>query len=249
MAFQVTDYHDLVRLLQQHPEWREELRHLLLTADVLELPQVVRELAEAQRQLVEAQRRSEERLTRLEQTVAELAEAQKKTEEQMQKLTERVNSMTDELSELRGDMLEMRYRQRAFSYFGKIVSRAQVVDLQEIWSDKIEPRLNAEEREDLLSLDLLVRGRLNRALEERTGIVELWLAVEVSGVVDQNDVRRVKRRADLLGKAGLTVLPIAAGREATRGAVALASEMGVILQKDGGLFYVEEAVAQLQEKS
>lgn len=169
MAFQVTDYHDLVRLLQQHPEWREELRHLLLTADVLELPQIVRELAEAQRQLVEAQRRSEERLTRLEQTVAELAEAQKKTEEQMQKLTERVNSMTDEISELRGDMLEMRYRQRAFSYFGKIVSRAQVIDLQEIWSDKIEPRLSAEEREDLLSLDLLVRGRLNRALQERTG--------------------------------------------------------------------------------
>ncbi|GAB4471498.1 MAG: hypothetical protein Kow0088_05280 [Anaerolineales bacterium] len=338
MAFQVTDYHDLVRLLQQHPEWREELRHLLLTADVLELPQVVRELVEAHKrseerltrleqavaelieaqkrteqrveelaeaqkrteqrveELAEAQKRSEERLTHLEQTVAELveaqkrteqrlaelaeiqqrheerltrleqtvaelveaqkrteqrveelAEAQRKTEEKLQKLTDRVDLISIQVDELRGDMLEMRYRQRAFSYFGKIVSRAQVVDLQEIWLDVVEPRLSTDERDDLLSLDLLIRGQLNRSLMEQTGVGELWLAVEVSGVVDQNDVKRAKRRAELLSKAGLTVLPVAAGREITKGAVNLAGEMGVILQRDGSLLYLEEAIAHLKK--
>ncbi|MCS7247741.1 MAG: hypothetical protein NZ840_05795 [Anaerolineales bacterium] len=344
MAFQVEDYHDLVRLLQQHPEWREELRHLLLSPDVLELPQIVRELAEAQKrteqqmrelievqkrseerladaeersvrveerladvaerlvrveerladveerlvrveerlvdveerlvrveerlvnteerlvyaeerltrleqavaELVEAQKRSEERLALLEQNMAKLAEAQRKTEEKLQKLTERVDVISIQVDELRGDMLEVRYRQRAFSYFGKIISRAQVVDLQEIWEEHIEPNLGEEEREDLLALDLLIYGKLSRLLMERMGFTELWLAVEVSGLVDQNDVKRARRRADLLSKAGLRVLPVAAGRDVTQGAAALASEMGVVLQKDGGLLYVEEGLARLR---
>ncbi|MCX8062394.1 MAG: hypothetical protein N3D16_07420, partial [Anaerolineales bacterium] len=215
--------------------------------------QRVEELAEAQKRNEERLARAEERLAgvedrlaRLEQIVAELIEAQKKTEEKLQKLTERVDLLSIQVDELRGDMLEMRYRQRAFSYFGKIISRAQVVDLQEIWDDYIEPNLSEEEREDLLSLDLMVRGKLNRAFVEQVGVSELWLAVEISGVVDQNDVKRARRRADHLRKAGLTVLPVAAGRELTKGAVALASEMGVILQKDGGLLYVEEGMAQLK---
>lgn len=83
---------------------------------------------------------------------------------------------------------------------------------------------------------------------EQVGVAELWLAVEISGVVDQNDVKRAKRRADLLTKAGLTVLPVAAGREVTKGAVALAGEMGVLLQRDGGLLYIDEAIALLKKQ-
>lgn len=56
MAFTVSDFHDLMRLLDQHPEWRAELRRLLLTEELLSLPQVVRELAEAQARTEEALR-------------------------------------------------------------------------------------------------------------------------------------------------------------------------------------------------
>lgn len=59
MAFTVKDYHDLVRLLKEHPEWREELRNLLLTEEILTLPQVVKELVSEVRKLAEAQRRTE----------------------------------------------------------------------------------------------------------------------------------------------------------------------------------------------
>ena len=38
MSFTVDDYHDLVRLVQQHPEWKSELRQLLLSDELLELP-------------------------------------------------------------------------------------------------------------------------------------------------------------------------------------------------------------------
>jgi hypothetical protein len=49
VAFSVQDFHDLVRLLEQRPEWRAELRRLVLTEELLALPAIVRELAEAQR--------------------------------------------------------------------------------------------------------------------------------------------------------------------------------------------------------
>ena len=48
MAFTVNDYHDLVTLLGQHPEWRAELRSLLRTDEPLDLQGIVRELVQAQ---------------------------------------------------------------------------------------------------------------------------------------------------------------------------------------------------------
>ena len=63
---------DLVRLLEQHPEWRAELRRLVLTEEVLSLPRTVSELAEAQR--------------RAEQRLEELVETQRHTEQRLQEL-------------------------------------------------------------------------------------------------------------------------------------------------------------------
>jgi hypothetical protein len=47
MAFTIGEFHDLIELLEQHPEGRADLRPRVLTEEVLGLPQVVRELAEA----------------------------------------------------------------------------------------------------------------------------------------------------------------------------------------------------------
>jgi seryl-tRNA synthetase len=84
----INDLHDLVRLLREHPEWQAELRRLILTDELLELPSLVRQLVEAQRrteeqvaQLTEAQRRTEEALGRTQAQVAQLTEAQRRTEE------------------------------------------------------------------------------------------------------------------------------------------------------------------------
>lgn len=69
MPFTVSDFEDLVRLLYEHPEWRERLRSVILPEEILTLPQLVRENSEA--------------ISRLEKVVAELVEAQKRTEEQL----------------------------------------------------------------------------------------------------------------------------------------------------------------------
>jgi hypothetical protein len=65
MPFSVEDFHDLVRLLAEHPEWRAELRQLVLSDELLELPALVRQLVERVGTLADAQARTEARLTTL----------------------------------------------------------------------------------------------------------------------------------------------------------------------------------------
>jgi len=97
MGFTVTDLADLLRLLEERPEWKNALRTVLLGEEFLQLPELVRRLAVGQeriqqelaalaaevRGLAEAQRRTEERVGRLEQALAELAEAQRRTQQQL----------------------------------------------------------------------------------------------------------------------------------------------------------------------
>ncbi len=81
MPFALEDFREWLNILYQHPEWREELRRMVLTDEILELPSIVRQLAEIQRELAEAQRRTEQR-------VEELAEAQRRTEQRVEELAQ-----------------------------------------------------------------------------------------------------------------------------------------------------------------
>ncbi|MCS7248491.1 MAG: hypothetical protein NZ840_09640, partial [Anaerolineales bacterium] len=85
-----TEFRRWIDTLYQHPEWRAELRRLVLTDEILELPTLVREIAGIVRELAEAQRRTEERLEVLARRVDELAEAQRRTEERLEALARRV---------------------------------------------------------------------------------------------------------------------------------------------------------------
>lgn len=102
MSFSVSDFTDLVRLLEEQPRWRAELRRLVLTEEILTLPDLVRSLGEAQRrtearvgELAVAQARTEARMeelseaqARTEARVGELAEAQRRTEARVGELSE-----------------------------------------------------------------------------------------------------------------------------------------------------------------
>jgi chaperonin cofactor prefoldin len=246
MAFAVEEFHDLVRLLEQHPEWRAELRRLVLSEELLSLPDLVRELAQAQRrteerleavaarveQLAEAQRRTEERLeavaARVEQLAVQvdrLAEAQRRTEE-------RLDRITDRLAATVGSDLERRYRERAASYFQGLLRRIRVVDHQALGLKLDEAQdaglITRQERDEILRLDVVVQGRLDAE--------EVYLAVEVSGTVDEIDVRRAAERAKLLEKAtGQRVIPAVAGNEFTSNTAEEATRYNVACFLDGRL--------------
>jgi hypothetical protein len=70
MSFSTDDFHTLVRIIEDHPEWRADLRRLLLSEELLLLPEQFaqfraqtelqfQELRGAITRLVEAQQRTE----------------------------------------------------------------------------------------------------------------------------------------------------------------------------------------------
>ena len=330
MAFTVEDYHDLVQLLAEHPEWKSELRGLLLSDELLTLPTVVRELVDSQRSteaqvaaLVEAQQRTEERLSRQETTVQHLiegqqrltegqqrlteqvqtlAEAQQHTEErlsgaeerlsrlettvqhlteqvqaltemqhraeerlsgveerlsrleatvqrlteQVQTLTEQVKALTteqkrltDTVGEIQERTLEMEYRQKVGVYFGRVIRRPQVVDLAE-HVETLKGQLDAGEVDEVFLLDMVVCGPLRRA----PGIGEVWLAMEISALVEVYDVERAVRRAARLRQAGYRAIPVVAGKRTTTDAAARARSEPVVLLQDGKIDFWDAAVSR-----
>jgi hypothetical protein len=97
------------------------------------------------------------------------------------------------------------------------------------------------ELDDVLALDLLVQGRPR----EQPDLGDIWLAVEVSAVIDRGDVERVQRRAAQLRKAGLRAVPLVAGEALTQGATELLREAPVVLLLDGRSDGWETALAAL----
>ena len=220
----------LERLAQAQARTEERLERLEAT---------VQQLAEAQartekrvEQLAEAQARTEER-------VEQLAKAQQHTEKQLADLIEVVAGVQDTLGAVKGRQLELAYKERVGAYFGPLLRRVRVVSPIEI-EDDLEPHLSAKEFRDLLLVDLLVRGR-PRHLPDAP---QVWLAVEVSGVIDRHDVERAQRRAGHLSRVGYVTLPAVAGEQATEGAETMAREKGVLLVLDGRTSFWEQALEQ-----
>lgn len=271
MPLRLEDLQELVRLLEQHPEWARQLRRALfpdgvaladelraLVAEVRALTGAQRAtevtlqaLAEAQRrteqrvaelskaqahteqrvgaleaavtELAQAQKRTEERLGRVETALAELAEAQRHTNQQlaelaeaqchterrMGELVETVRLLVRDVGELKGQNLERLYRERAASYFQRIVRRVRTLDPQQL-GFLLDAAVDAgsitlSERADALDADVVVEG-----LHEGE---DVYLAAEVSWQVSYEDAERVARRAEVLQRAlGRRVLAVVAGK-------------------------------------
>ncbi|MGB9776606.1 MAG: hypothetical protein ACPL7C_08705, partial [Anaerolineae bacterium] len=218
-------------------------------------------LAEAQarteaqvRELAEAQARLEERVSRLEAIVAELVEAQRRTDEaikalaeaqarteaQLQDLIQVVKGMQDTLAAVKGRQLEFNYHYRAGAYFGPLLRRVRALLPVELESE-LETRLTMEDFRDLLALDLVVTGH-PRHLPDAP---QVWLAVEISSVVDRRDVERAIRRAELLRRAGLRAIPAVAGEDITVGAQRDAEAHRVLVLQDGQALFWEAALADV----
>ena len=209
------------------------------------------ELAKAQQrtearleELAKAQQRTEGRLDRLEDALERLAEAQQRTEEEIQKLAGVQSDMQATIAAIKGSLLEMVYRERAGTYLGPFLRRVQVFAPYKL-EDEVGPHLTWEEFREFLRLDWVVKGR-PRWVKEAPWV---WLAMEVSAVVDRHDVERALKRVALLRKAGLLAMPAVAGEEATKGAVDMAEDEGVVVVVDGWARFWEKAWEQAQKEA
>ncbi|GBC91993.1 Chromosome partition protein Smc [bacterium HR15] len=185
MPVTVDDLNDLVRLLDEHPDWREalasrllteqtlqrllqanpelraSLRRMILDEEFLQLPAIVRELVEVARQGMERLGRVEERLERVEERTERMEERLERVEERTERMEERLERV-EERTERMEERLE-RVEER---------------------TERMEERLErVEERTERME------ERLER-VEERTERMEERLERVEEGVDDWKQWRR-----------------------------------------------------------
>jgi hypothetical protein len=201
MSFSVDDFQDLLRLLDQHPEWRAELRRQVLTEELLALPAEMREFAA----------RSDERLARIEATLERLAEAQQRTETR--------------LGRTEGIVLEAKYARRGAAYFSRLARRLRLIDtgaLADLLDDASDAgQIQDDDRSEVLRADFVFSGR------RRDDQAEIYILGEVSAGIGPYDVERAANRATRLSKLGRDVIPVVIGFHINAEALELARERGV----------------------
>jgi hypothetical protein len=157
----------------------------------------------------------------------------------MERMESEMRLMRTRLDHYVGLTLELRYHQRASAIFGRYLRRVRSGTAGDV-SDRIVDELSEPEAEEAFAIDLLVRGTPRKKPE----LGEVWVAIEVSSVVDRYDVERAIRRAVLLHRVHPHVLPAVAGEGLTEGAEELARSEGVVIVRDGMVSGWEEAVAR-----
>ena len=190
-----------------------------LTQRVDALAQRVEEIAEQLAQLTRrvdalAQRVEEiaEQLAQLTRRVDALTERVDQLAQQVEQLTKQMNEMARQFAQyrrdtdqLKGMMLEMRYAQRPYAYFKDLIRRARTLSVDELYDLLEGLNLTEAEVRDVVACDALIFGR-----DPEDG-KPTYLLLEASWTVDLEDVERASRRAALLSRAGLTVVPVVAG--------------------------------------
>ena len=221
MPFTVEEFRDLVRILEEKPEWRAELRRLVLTEELLSLPEQVAALR------AETERRFQEMAA----TVDKLAREVARLGIGMGDLQRTQKRLIIDVADLKGERLERRYRERAPAYFGGLIRRARALtteDLDELLDPAVDlGRLSEDEAKEVLHSDVVVRGR------RREDDSEVYLVVEVSSGVGPGDVERAARRAEILSRSGVAALAVLAGERITADASRRAREMHVRQVTDG----------------
>ena len=251
MPFTIEDFRDLVRILEEKPEWRAEMRRLILTDELLALPERVErgflELTEAAKrhdeQIAEMRAEMDRRFAETDRRFAELiAETERLRQEVDQKFAVVIVTLKvhgDQIGDLKGMSLERQYADHAPSYFRKIVRRLHKLSSEElavIVDDAVDAgQITPREADDLVAADIVVRGR------RTAGQSDVYLVVGVSWGVGKDDVERAARRAAILAKLGIPTLAAVAGEFVTADAAELARTEGVWQVMDGRVIAPESA--------
>ena len=225
-----------LKALKEDPEFAAEVRALLLSEDLLNLPpkfdrmeKKIDRIEHKVDKLEERQTRSEERQDRLEKKVDKLVEEVaglkqdvdilKKDVDTLKKdvdilkkdvdiLKKDVDILKKDVAYLKGSDRERWYRDRAHAVFGRIILKGKPF----------------EEKAAEILWDAYKRGQISK--EERDEVLSadlLWsgerdgkfvvLVVEVSFTISQEDVERAKKRAEILRKLGILAIPVVGGVE------------------------------------
>lgn len=235
----IESYWDLLSVLKEHPDWLEELRKLILTDELLALPKKFDEFVKRYENFIETEfkplkatvEKQGNDIEILKSDVKILKEDVAVLKEDVAVLKKDIAVLKVDVGSLKGDNFERKIREKAPSYFGKLILKCRLIDnieLANIIDDAMLDNkvvVTDDERDDALRIDVVVTGFLRHNKEKK-----VFMAGEVSMVVDKTDVERAARRTKTIEKClGIPGIPVVIGDEYTEGAKKAAEELQVIL--------------------
>jgi len=236
-------FEGVLEALRDNPRWLEALREIILTEDLLQLPQ---RFEEFQRKFEEFQSRFEgfqsrfedfieedfiplrDKVDKIEQDVAVLKQDVNVLKQDVKVLKQEVKVLKNDVATLKGDVFEQKVRDKAATFFGKLLRRTRLITTEQ-YVDALDNALEGgliteQERDDAINADVVVRGRVKGT--ER----EVIVVCEVSNKVDLEDVERASRRAEITAKAyRQEAIGVVLGKEITERARESADKMAVLI--------------------
>ena len=135
MTTAVADIADLVKILREQPEWAETLRSVLLSKELLEMPEKLAQLTAQVAQLT----------ARLEEFIAEQKEINRRVAEQLAQLTAQVSRLTEQVAQLTTRLEEFIAEQREINrVVAERLTRLET-DTAELKSDMAEVKADTAE--------------------------------------------------------------------------------------------------------
>ena len=224
----VNDIADIVRIIREQPEWADTIRSVLLSRELLELPQRFAEYAEATNRrlerletiLADFMESTDRRLEALETGQTALQEGQAKLEAGQAKLEAGQAEMRADIAEIKDDVDEIRTDISAIREDLRPIKAAHARNGAERDTRRIARTMNCFQI-NLLNSDDLYRllaaidsddiSRSDRDSFERADIVIVgehrdtgethYIAVEASFTAHEDDTRRAIRNADYLARS------------------------------------------------
>ena len=246
MTTAVADIADLVKILREQPEWAETLRSVLLSKELLELPEKLAQLTAQVAQLTarleefiaeqkEINRRFAEQLAqltaRLEEFIAEQRETNRVVAERLarletdtsdlrsilRRLEGRVGSLAGTVGRLQGAELERKIHANIAGMVCtplgirrprvlKSILAATVPELFDLLDPALDDgRISRAQFDSLMQTDIILAAREGNAQP-------VYVAIEISRTVHDEDLDRARERADILAAAsGVPALALVIG--------------------------------------
>ncbi len=186
---------EIIEEMRINPALASELRAVLLSEELLSLPERMLAMENTLAELVEISKRHEN-------TLAELVEISKRHENTLAELVEISKRHDGRLGNISGNIYEERCRRYAVPVLSRIsggLRSIHLLDRAEL-ADRLDDLIDAgkmdfDTREDILLADIVATAK------RRSDGEELWIVAEASVTLGASDVRRAKRRAAALGTA------------------------------------------------
>lgn len=233
MALSAADIDSFIAAIHGDPALRDRVRAAILSDEFLAVPASIRAIDERIARIDARIAELDARITKIDVRIAELDERIRLLDvafrERMDAFERRLNHLSGRVGNLEGWQYEARYRDHLMAHLSRYMRKVHAVvpsDFDAVFEAYQQKRMTPAEWADLHRLDVLAEGV---ALEDGANLI---LAIELSLTIDESDVARAKRRADILLRSGVDVRPAVGGQTIIGAAQTLADDLGVIVLVD-----------------